>query len=513
MGFLVYTSGMQHHALPLFIACVVIATSPSVAFASSDAHLTKAVDAFPNYKIAAIMVTSPDKPATPIADDKSGPWTKQYLDKRLFSDPDSMAAYYASESEGALSVSGDVYDNDGAWYTAARPVASGSDCDWWTFVSDAMAAADADIDFRQYNTVMVLSPMYDCGSGGFATTVRNVPDTGGQSYGAIVLNGTLNTYPHHELGHLIGFGHANSWQCDPPGVLTGMNCRLEEYGDRYGIMGASSRMSLLPAPLKERMGWLRSSEIMPVMSDGDYVLYTYEKDVSPKVLKIPQARDGAGNVTSWYYLEYRQPIGYDNVTGYTPTVQQLGIPNGVLIRLGPTGSDLTTTLLDMTPGSRSDALDIFEPTLQVGSSYLDAAAGVSFGIVSRNATSMTVRVKFGGASLCTWKAPTVTAKSLRSSGKPGAELSYAMTVKNNSVLCGKQTMELRTTVKPKGWKVTVSKATKKTFDLVPGASKKYIIRMTSPKTAMSKKYTVKLEARFTARPTLKKSYTLRPTVK
>jgi len=490
-----YACGM---AMMLLVPIVVQAKTP--------------LNAFPNYRIAAIMVTSPDKPAVPIADDKSGPWTKQYLDKRLFSDTDSMAAYYASESEGAVSVSGDVYDNGGSWYTVARPVASGDSCNWRTVLADALAAADADIDFTAYNTIMVFTPLYDCGSGGLATTVSDVPDTGGLTYRAAVLNGTLNTYPHHELGHIIGFGHANSWQCDPPGVLTGTNCGMVEYGDRYGIMGASSRMSLLPAPLKERMGWLRPSEVMPVMSDGDYVLYTYEKGVSPKVLKIPQARDGAGNVTSWYYLEYRQPIGYDNVTGYTPTVQQLGVPNGALVRLGPVGDDMTTTLLDMTPGSRSGGLDIFEPTLQVGSSYLDTAAGVSFGVVSRNASSMTIRVKFGGASLCTWKASSVTVRSLRSSGKPGTELSYAMTVKNNSVLCGKQTMELRTTAKPKGWKVTVSKATKKTFDLLPGASKKYIIRMTSPKSAASTKYTVKLEARFTAKPTLKKSYTLRPVV-
>ena len=494
------------------VVLVTSAVFPLALSARSDVHMTKAVDAYPNYKIAAIMVTSSDDPTKPTADDQSGPWTKQYLDKRLFSDTDSMAAYYASESEGAVSVSGDVYDNGGSWYTIDRPVASGGSCNWRTVLANALAAADADVDFAAYNTIMLFTPLYDCGSGGLATSVADVPDTGGQTYRAAVLNGTLNTYPHHELGHIIGFGHANSWQCDPPGVLTGTNCGMVEYGDRYGIMGASSRMTLLPAPLKERMGWLTSSEIMPVMSDGDYTLYTYEKDVSPKVLKIPQARDGAGNITSWYYLEYRQPIGYDNVTGFTPTVQQLGIPNGAFVRLGPVGDDMTTTLLDMTPGSRSGGLDIFEPTLQVGSSYLDPVAGVSFGIVSRNAASMAVRVKFGGASLCTWKAPTITVRSLRSSGKSGAELSYAMTVKNNATLCGKQTMELRTTSKPASWKVTVSKTTKKTFDLLPGASKKYIIRMTSPKTAVSKKYTVKLEARFTAKPTLKKSYSLRPTV-
>lgn len=486
---------------------------PVVSSASVARMTTTAVDAFPNYKIATILVSFPDNPAKPTADDNSGPWTKEYLERVLFTNGDSMAAYFASESVGALSVTGDVYDNHGSWYTVARPVASGDSCDWQTFLADAAAAADADIAYRDYNTIMMFTPMFDCATGGYATTMRSVPDTGGQSYRVAVMNASLNTYPHHELGHIIGFGHANSWQCDPPGILTGTNCRIVEYGDRYGIMGASSRMALLPASLKERMGWLKASEVTSVDADGDYAIQRYEDaGIGPKVLKIPQARDAAGNVVGWYYLEYRQPVGYDSISGFSPTVQELGIPNGALVRLGPVGDDMTTTLLDMTPGSRAEGLDIFEPTLQLGSSYSDAAANVSFGVLARNSTIMTVRVRFSAKSLCEWKAPTISMKGVKSRGKPKQELKYELTVKNNATLCGKQAVELRTMKKPTGWTVTIDKLKKKTIQLEPGKTQKIVVRIKSSRTAKPMRYAVNVEARMVAKIAMKKTTTLKPTI-
>lgn len=494
-------------------ALATVAMFPLALSARSDVHITKtAVNAFPNYTIAALMVTFSDNPAKPTTDDRSGPWTKQFLNGALFANSDSMAAYYADESEGAVTVAGDVYDNGGSWYTIDRPTADGDSCDWNTFFTAVLTATDADVDFSRYNTIMVFTPQYSCDSGGLATTVANIPDTGGMTYRAAVINGVLNTYPHHELGHIIGFGHANSWQCDPPGVLTGTSCRSVEYADRYGIMGSSSRMLLLPAPLKERMGWLQASEIATAGADGDCTIMAYERDGTEiKVLKIPQARDAVGNVTGWYYLEYRQPVGFDNVVN-TPTLQELGVPNGALVHLGPTGDDLTTTLLDMTPGSRESAHDIFEPTLQLGSSYLDPVASVSFGVVSRTASSMTIRVKFGGASLCEWKSPAVTMRAIKSKGKPGETLQYKLTAKNNATLCGKQKMELRTTKKPAGWTVTISKQKKKTFDLLQNESKTYVVRIVSPKNAKFQRYSVSIETRFVERATLKKTIALKPTI-
>lgn len=113
-------------------------------------------------------------------------------------------------------------------------------------------------------------------------------------------------------------------------------------------------------------------------------------------------------------------------------------------------------------------------------------------------------------SLCEWKAPTITSKPVKKSGRPGKELRYDLTVKNKSTLCGKQKVELTTTKKPSGWTVTISKQKKKTFELLPGESKKYIVRIVSSKKAGYKKYTVNVKGRFVDTLTYNKTVTLKP---
>ncbi len=502
----------------LFVGLLVIILPwmliiPSNAQASTLHNLYwQTVDAYPNYKIAVILVTFPDNPPkTSVGSNEV--WTKSSINGVLFSNANSMSAFFKETSEGAVSVTGSVFDNSGKWYTIDRPQAVTGSCDWSTYFTDAMQATDTDIDYTQFNTVMVFSPKIDCATGGLATSMP-VPDTNGEYYGVAEIDGVLGTYPHHELGHLIGFGHANSWQCNPPGIMSGTNCREEEYADRYNIMGASSRMLELSAPQKEHFGWLKPEELKEVSANGDYTIQTYElSGTKPKVLKIPQARNADGTVSSWYYLEYRQPIGYDNVLN-KPTLQELGVPNGALVHVGSSeGFGYASKLLDMTPGSLPGGRDIFEPALQLGSSYSDSVAGVSFGVLSRNATSMTIRVRFSAATLCEWKAPTVTAKAIKNSGKRGQELRYDLTVKNNSTLCGKQAIDLRTSKLPSGWKVTIDKATKKSISVVPGQSQKVTVRLTSPKNAKFPKYNVQIESKMKLKANLKKIATLQLTVK
>lgn len=486
---------------------------PQVISAAPDIDpRTGAVNGAPNYKIAAILVTFSDNPTKPQISKTEGDWTKSYVNGVLFSNTDSMAAFYADASGGRITVTGDVYDNGGQWYTIPRPANVDDRCDWGAFFPDAVAAADADIDFTQYNTIMVFAPQLACSTGGYAASVI-APDTGGLWYRATDVDGYMGSVPHHELGHVIGMSHANSWTCDAPNVLTGTNCLLEEYGDRYDVMGLSSRMLQPSAPHKENLGWLTPAEITTVTADGDYTIQAYEiAGAVPKVLKIPQARDVNGDVTSWYYLEYRKPITFDNIPR-TPTIQELGVPNGVMVHLGSgTGEYITTTLLDMTPGSLPGH-DIFDPALPLGSSYDDPVAGVGFGVLSRTDTNMTIRVKFSGVSLCTWQAPTVKVKAVKSAGRPGQELRYDLTVTNNSTMCGKQTIELWPSKKPTGWTVTISKKSKITASLLPGQSKRFIVRIVSARKSKYPKYSVKIETRMVQNTARKTISALQPKIK
>ncbi len=493
-------------------ACFVV-SMPMATEGSLGSAGTGTVVAYPNYKVAVLLVTYPDNPTKPTRDDHAGVWTGDYLNQVLFTNANSMAAYFAAESAGRVSVTGQVFDNAGRWYQVSRPVEQSGRCEWSSYFHDVFAAADADVDFSQFNSVMIFTPTITCASGGTATS-GFVPDAN-QWYGVTVMNSSLNTYPHHELGHLMRLGHANSWQCKPPGILTGTNCKEYEYGDRYGIMGASSRMLSLPAPQKEYLGWFSPGEEVAVTSDGDYTIQNYETSGSvPKVLKIPKARDASGNVTEWYYLEYRQPIGFDYVVN-TPTIQELGVPNGILVHVGSADAsqNAVSTLLDMTPGSTPSGLDIFKPALQLGSSYSDPVAGVSFGMLSRSSKATTIRVRFSSASLCQRVNPTATIKVVKGVGKPGQEFRYDVTVKNPSVLCGPLSMEFRPLKVPSGWKVTIDKQKKKTVNITSGQTQKFVVRVTAPRKVKYQKYYITLEARHAKQPAVKKAVMVKPVVK
>ncbi|RJO59386.1 hypothetical protein C4546_02490 [Candidatus Parcubacteria bacterium] len=514
-----------NYFLLIALIIVLVSLSPLPAFPSAHAGYVPSapdsnyMDAYPSYKIAAILVTFSDKPAKPNISGTKNPWTKSYVDGVLFSNNDSMAAFFAETSNGAISVTGEVFDNNGLWYTINRPATIRGTCNWRSYFDETLAAVDVDIDYTQYNTIVVLSPQKTCGAEGLAGSV-DVPEAGYKMYGAIDINGNMGSNPHHELGHLLQLGHANSWQCDAPGVMYGTNCRNIEYADRYNIMGATgSRTLLLTGQQLENYGWIPASDVTTATVDGDYTIQAFELHGNlPRVLKIPLGRDANGNINSWYYLEYRQLIGFDKVSNINrflkPTAQELGVPNGVLVHAGNSqGDNFSSTLLDMTPGSLPGGKDIFDPALPLGYSYSDSVAGVSFGVLARNATAMAIRVKFSAESLCQPKAPTVSIKTIKGSGKPGQELRYDLTVKNNSTLCGKQSLELRTLKAPAGWKVTIDKQKKKTVSVVSRQTQKFVVRIVPPKKSKYQKYSLSLEARLAKKPSYKKTTLLQPRLK
>lgn len=468
--------------------------------------LGQAVPAYPNFRIAVLLVTFTDDPPKPTG------WSKETTDAALFLNDTSMTAFYDESSRGIVSVSGTVFDNNGAWYTIPRPITKGGGCDWNSFFDDAVAAADTDVDFSPFNTIFVLAPQLSCSTGGHTWSV-DIADAG-TTYRAAEVDGAFNYMPHHELGHLIGMDHANSWECSG-GTLTGSGCALQEYGDRYSVMGVGNPRMVEPAaPHKENLGWLAETEITTVTTDGDYSISYYEDPVATaKVLKIPKNTEADGTVSEWYYLEYRRPAGFDKITDMTPTAEALGVTKGALVHAGsPEGHYITTTLLDMTPGSLPGR-DIFDPALPTGYSFTDSGAGVSFGVLRRTDTLMTIRVRFGGGPVCERRAPKIAVKQKTRSVQRGETTAYEATVTNRSVLCGKQTIELQKTLAPKGWSVTISKKKSTVALFAPGAQKKFIVRVTVPKTASLQTRTVRLQARLKYSPKVETTATLKTAVR
>ncbi|NMU83829.1 hypothetical protein HKB16_13115, partial [Vibrio parahaemolyticus] len=72
----------------------------------------------------------------------------------------------------------------------------------------------------------------------------------------------------------------------------------------------------------------------------------------------------------WYYIEYRQPIGFDSFLEGQTT-----ITDGVVFH-AVTGDDLSSVqLLDMTPNSVNS--DLIDAALIAGNTYEDTEAGIT----------------------------------------------------------------------------------------------------------------------------------------
>ena len=73
-------------------------------------------------------------------------------------------------------------------------------------------------------------------------------------------------------------------------------------------MGNATGYGHLNAVQKELLGWLGGGRTQDVAAGGTFTVAPYERGATEvKTLKIARTRDGAGTVTSYYYLEYRQP--------------------------------------------------------------------------------------------------------------------------------------------------------------------------------------------------------------
>jgi hypothetical protein len=103
--------------------------------------------------------------------------------------------------------------------------------------------------------------------------------------------------------------------------------------------------------------------------------------------------------------------------------------NGVLVHLGTESSGNTSYLLDMTPATSSWT----DPALTVGQSNSDSTAGVTFTVLSADATGANVSMTFsgGGGTTCTRANPTVSLSPSSQSTTVGSSVSYTTTVTNN----------------------------------------------------------------------------------
>jgi hypothetical protein len=378
--------------------------------------------------------------------------------------------YDMENSYGQTWLTGDVV----GWYTIPM---SYTVCDYSTLSTYAkQAATAAGVNVSNYGRHVFAFPSNACSWWGLGSV--------GGSPSRAWVNGSFQLgVVAHEMGHNLGLYHSHNFDCGT--AVLGTTCTASEYGDTVDMMG-SSHTAHFNAFQKERLGWLNNGSSPPlatVTTSGSYTLYPYETNVSnTKALKVVQSVDASTGKKTWYYVEYRQGIGFDAFVANNANVK-----GGVLLHLGTENSGNSSYLLDMTPETSSWS----DPALLVSKSFYDPDAGVTITPTWADASGVGVKVDFAPAA-CVRGTPTVTMSPAQSQWRPaGTSVMFTASISNNDNQgCAASTFDLQGTV-PVGWTDVLGS---QSVTLTPGATASATLTVTSPTSAVDGFYTVGVNA-------------------
>jgi hypothetical protein len=408
--------------------------------------MTICPNTFGEQKVLVLLVNFQDK--------QTQPWTIDQVRNVVFT---SVNNFYKESSYQQTWLTGDVF----GWYTL--PISSAS-CDQTTIATYAkQAATAAGVNLSAYNRHVFAFPSLSCGWTGWGTYGGNPS----QAW----INGSMSLRTvGHELGHNFGLYHARSLDCGSQ--VVGSTCTYTEYGDIVDILGQSGVTGHSHAHQKERLGWLgygSSPGITTVQSSGTYWIDPYETvGSSSKALKVLKSVDSATGKKTWYYVEFRRPVGFDSFVSGNNNVM-----NGVVVHTGTEAYSFDLYLLDMTPETTSWN----DPALVVGRSYNDPNINVTITPLSVSNTGASVNVSFGPQP-CVRVNPSMSLSPSASQWvAAGSTMTYQLSVTNNdSTGCTASSFNLQSNV-PSGWSSVFGNPS---LSINPGESATTTLTVTSP---------------------------------
>jgi len=368
----------------------------------ADAQVVVAAAASTGEKKVAVLLLK-------FAETDPEPYTLEQARGVIFTNPNSVASYFAEESYGLMTLTGDVF---GYFVISVNTAA----CDYTDVGNKARAAAAAaGVDLSSYTQIQYVHNSLPCGWAGLAY----VP--GRDSW----LNQALNLrVSAHELSHNYGVHHASTMSCTDNGVrvalsATAANCSSSEYGDPFSIMGSSSTRHT-HSQQRASMGWITGGNLQTITTAGTYTVGAVEDPAAAAPRGVRIARGSTGK---WFYLEVRTPWGsyFDNFGATDAAV------TGVSIRLsGDWTTIVQSQLLDTTPGTASFG----DAPLAVGQTFWDPLSGVTITTVSVANGVATVDVSWGADGT---PPSTPTNLAVTSTGSTTARLTWTASTDNVAV--------------------------------------------------------------------------------
>jgi hypothetical protein len=373
------------------------------------------------------------------------------------------------------------------WFTIA---ATSTTCDYWSIASQAkQKAAAAGYALSNYSRFVYVFPSNACGWWGMGTVGGSPSEAWIHTRYGFVLQ-----VVGHEMGHNLGLYHSHSLDCGSA-ALAASGCAAAEYGDYFDLMGNGGNTPHYNAFQKERLGWLNAgvsppiTTVTPQAGTRTFTIAPTERarDASPRALKIARS-DACTASKDWFYVEARQPVGFDAFVASNPNVL-----TGVLLHKVTEGNPDSSYLLDLTPATSAWT----DPALPAGQSFTDATLGLTITPVSVGSSGATINVTYAGGS-CARAAPAVTLTPTGTRwSSAGAGVGYTVTVTNKDGCgCASSAFDVRASA-PTGWSATSAR----TATVAPGASTSTSIVVTSPAAAATGFYTFPLAASNASAPT------------
>jgi MYXO-CTERM domain-containing protein len=330
--------------------------------------------------------------------DDRRPITVEEVRREVFTGPDSARAFYKEQSFGFVDLvgksgpTGDVF----GWYTidaVNRP------CDPKGWGDAALAAATAaGADTSGFDNYVFFFPATDA-----------CPYLGlGQQPGKNTwINGTSIATFIHEMGHNVGTPHASARTCKGPKgepVTLSTDCQDSEYGNPFDVMGDGFLHT--NAYNKAQARWLTGGNVVDVPATGGTFALLPQESPSGGVQLLRVFRDAE----TFFYVEYRQSLGFDRFAADAPAV------HGVIVVLGESLRSLARSfLLDMNPATSTLA----DAPLAVGKSFSDDVSGMTMTLVSQTREAAMVKFAFTTAPTSALDAGPAPASDAGAAGAPG----------------------------------------------------------------------------------------------